>query len=229
MASGISKEDKRRKVPGTGTRNRGITWEQHVCPLQPWRKNKNRTRGVTRTHDPWWLGLVTLQYRFQRWRKDCQTHISSMNFFGFTCRYREIMVLLIWWPGSCLSWFLQRLRHHDGSRRVCIEIPFQWVALTRWSAGECRIRNRQRLVIVYSHVDTVPTSTGSHTSQNFMLVSNWLAHALKSLGQGKVCSCWRVQGTTDLLHRTRLANKILEAKEKKVPERQGKSFIAQTC
>jgi len=25
MASGISKEDKRRKVPGTGTRNRSIT------------------------------------------------------------------------------------------------------------------------------------------------------------------------------------------------------------
>ena len=49
MASGISKEDKRRKVPGTGTRNRGITWGQHVCPLQPW-KNKNRTRGITMTH-----------------------------------------------------------------------------------------------------------------------------------------------------------------------------------
>ena len=53
MASGISKEDKRRKVPGTGTRNRyqEQKYNMRTTCASPTtiKKNRNRTRGVTTT------------------------------------------------------------------------------------------------------------------------------------------------------------------------------------
>jgi len=53
MASGISKEDKRRKVPGTGTRNRyqEQKYNMRTTCVSPTtiKKNRNRTRGVTTT------------------------------------------------------------------------------------------------------------------------------------------------------------------------------------